>query len=308
VQTAVLVVATGLVALLLVHRLSGVLGGVPGVVVLAVLPWLVVPVLLVPVVSLVLGRWWTGGVGAVLAVGLLLVLARRGLRAGAAPTGGAQLRLMTVNLYLGRADASAVVDLVRVHAVDVLSLQELTPAEVARLDAAGLAELLPHRVLDARPQGYGSGICSRVPLTGLPGLEGFRCAVPRARVRLSEGRELEVTAVHLAAPVDRARTARWVLEAGLLERHGGSGPSVLAGDFNATLDHPPLRRLLRAGHCDAAATVGAGWRTTWRQPGVAPPLTIDHVLLRGAVRARSVRVVPVAGSDHHAVVVELVLD
>lgn len=304
--TALLVVATGLIALLLVHRLSGVLGGVPGVVVLAVLPWLLVPVLAVPVVSLVLGRWWTGGVGAVLAVGLLLVLGRRGLRTGPGTAGGAQLRLMTANLYLGRAEASAVVDLVRAHAVDVLSLQELTPAEVARLDAAGLGELLPHRVLDARPRGYGSGICSRLPLTELPGLAGFGCAVPRARVHLPQC-ELEVTAVHLAAPVDRALTARWQREAALLQRSGGSGPSVLAGDFNATLDHPPLRRLLRTGYSDAAAAVGAGLRTTWRRPGIAPPLTIDHVLLRGAVRARSVRVAPVAGSDHDAVVVELVL-
>jgi endonuclease/exonuclease/phosphatase family metal-dependent hydrolase len=84
---------------------------------------------------------------------------------------------------------------------------------------------------------------------------------------------------------------------------------VLAGDFNATLDHSGLRRLIRTGYRDAAATVGAGLAGTWGpyDGDPIPPVTIDHVLVDRRVRVRSVSVHRVPGSDHRAVLAELAL-
>ena len=54
---------------------------------------------------------------------------------------------------------------------------------------------------------------------------------------------------------------------------------ILAGDFNATLDHRELRRLVGTGYEDAAAEAGAGLRGTWPDRGpFLPVFTIHHVL------------------------------
>jgi endonuclease/exonuclease/phosphatase family metal-dependent hydrolase len=82
---------------------------------------------------------------------------------------------------------------------------------------------------------------------------------------------------------------------------------VLAGDFNATLDHAQFRRLLRLGYVDAASQVGNGLALTWGPEPTGSPalLTVDHVLVdrRCGVLATSVHRLP--GSDHQALYAEL---
>ena len=82
-------------------------------------------------------------------------------------------------------------------------------------------------------------------------------------------------------------------------------PRLLAGDFNATLDHAPLRDVLRLGYADAAREVGKALLPTWGQVGKPAVITIDHVLVdrRCAVLAGSVHAVP--GTDHRAVFAEI---
>ena len=84
--------------------------------------------------------------------------------------------------------------------------------------------------------------------------------------------------------------------------------TILAGDFNATLDHAELRRLIDTGYEDAAATVGDGLRPTWPQGRrFPPPVTIDHVLADERCGVRKVTVHTIPGTDHRAVFAELVL-
>ena len=83
---------------------------------------------------------------------------------------------------------------------------------------------------------------------------------------------------------------------------------ILAGDFNATLDHAELRRVLGRGYADAGDELGSGLRATWpSHRRFPPPVTIDHVLADTRVGARSLDTFDVRGSDHRAVLVELVL-
>jgi endonuclease/exonuclease/phosphatase family metal-dependent hydrolase len=87
---------------------------------------------------------------------------------------------------------------------------------------------------------------------------------------------------------------------------------VLLGDCNASLDHAPLRRLLRAGYRDAAATRGRGLLPTWpfRLATLrfwTPPVTLDHVLADRRLGVRFFATRPTEGSDHRAVLAELVL-
>ena len=83
---------------------------------------------------------------------------------------------------------------------------------------------------------------------------------------------------------------------------------ILAGDFNATLDHAELRRLIDSGYVDAAAEVGAGLRATWPNARrLPPPVTIDHVLADARAGVQEFSVHPIPGTDHRAVFAELVL-
>lgn len=90
---------------------------------------------------------------------------------------------------------------------------------------------------------------------------------------------------------------------------GGDRLHVLAGDFNATLDHPPMRALLGAGYRDAADVTGRGLTPTWPQQGwePVPGVTLDHVLADSAMAVGAFGVYALPGTDHRPVFAELTL-
>ncbi len=218
---------------------------------------------------------------------------------------GPVLRVLTANLLVGRAVAEAVVELAsRMHA-DVLFVQELTGDAAAGLQRAGLGDLLPHRVTQPEPDGC---IYARYPLRGGPpaASAAIRCT---ARLDLPSGQFVQLACIHVAPPKpawSRGASARWRSELSALPAPG-DGPRILAGDFNATLDHAQFRRLLRRGYVDAASQAGHGLSPTWGpQPGRRLALlAIDHVLTdrRCAVLATSAHWLD--GSDHRALYAEL---
>ena len=121
--------------------------------------------------------------------------------------------------------------------------------------------------------------------------------------------EVEVTAVHAWPPsTSSAWVRQWTADLAALPPPEPGVLRVLAGDFNASLDHAALRRVLRRGYTDASCAVGRGLTWTWAPLGVRfPRLVLDHVLVDPRIGVASVDVLPVTGSDHRAVVAELVL-
>ena len=65
------------------------------------------------------------------------------------------LRVLSVNLFFGQADAEVIVALVRQADPDVLFVQELTADAVTRLKQAGLDDLMPHAQHELRDGGLG---------------------------------------------------------------------------------------------------------------------------------------------------------
>jgi endonuclease/exonuclease/phosphatase (EEP) superfamily protein YafD len=132
-------------------------------------------------------------------------------------------------------------------------------------------------------------------------------ATPRAALTLPGGRAVEVTAVHPVPPISsRAHTA-WKHDIDLLPpaapATGGRGPvRILAGDFNATLDHATLRKLIGRGYADAADRAGAGLIPTWGLGEARPPITIDHILVDRRCAVTEFTVHDVRGTDHRAIV------
>ncbi|HEX2073068.1 MAG TPA: endonuclease/exonuclease/phosphatase family protein [Geodermatophilus sp.] len=292
-------------------RLSGQERGYPLVPALAFTPHAAGAALL-PLGLAVRARSWGAAALAAVAGGALAVavLDRAGGGAPPAPA-GVGLRLATVSLRLGLADACDVVALVRRHAVDVLAVQELTPAAEARLATAGLGALLPHaHVVRARPGSVPSasgGVWSRLPVRERGTVPGH-FEQPTVRLEVPGGRDVEVTAVHTVPPLRPSWTRAWAADLDGLPAPEQEPLRVLAGDFNATLDHAALRAVLRRGYRDAACAVGRGLAATWRPLRLGRPrLPLDHVLVDPRIAVAAVDLVPVRGSDHRALVVDLVV-
>lgn len=229
----------------------------------------------------------------------------RAFAAGEPATGGTSFKVLTINLF-GRADAWAVVELVRRLQPDVFSALELNYAQVAALDAAGLPALLPHRVLLDERGASGSGLYGRHPLRELHGLfTPIGHNMPAAEVSLPSGVKVEVVAVHPNPPLGRM-VEEWNASLAALPPPTTGPIRVLAGDFNASLDHRAMRDLLAKGYHDAARQVGQALTPTWPNVRVMPPfITIDHVLADRRAGVRAVEVLDVPGTDHRGVFAEL---
>ena len=218
---------------------------------------------------------------------------------------GRVLIVMTLNLKYGSADLAAVVRVVKEHDVDILALEELTNSAVSSLHDAGLDALLPHSFTRPTDEYTGTGLWSRAPLTDERTLSGFTSEQLLARVMLA-GQTMTIAAVHPVSPGPTNNTT-WLHEYASLvtDLDAITGPAVIAGDFNATRDQSPFRSVIATGYVDGADQAGAGVHFTFPQQGRLPPLvTIDHVLSRNSsLSAVAVKVVPVPGSDHAALIV-----
>jgi endonuclease/exonuclease/phosphatase (EEP) superfamily protein YafD len=292
-------------------RLLGLERGFPLVPLVAYTPLAALGTIVVVAVVALLRQRAAALAAGLLAALLVVSVAPRALGGPSDPEGrpGPHVRVLSANMKLGRGSADALVALVRRTRADVLSVQELTPALVRELDAAGLGELMPARVLDARRGGSGIGVYARFPLEAstVPGRR--RNPLAAAVARIDGGPEVELVAVHAPPPRSRGSVAAWRQDLRAFPPATPDGRlRILAGDFNATLDHAELRRLLDTGYEDAAAAVGAGLEATWPHGRrLPPPVAIDHVLAdeRCGVRSFSVHAIP--RTDHRAVFAELVL-
>ncbi|UGT60624.1 endonuclease/exonuclease/phosphatase family protein [Nocardia asteroides] len=221
---------------------------------------------------------------------------------------GPPLTVLQSNLLFGGADADTVRAVVREERVDVLTAQELTLDAVARLDAAGLAEDLPYRYLEAGTGGGGSGIYSRYPIRDERRFDGFEMANLGVTVDHPELGPIQVLNFHpMPPPLD---FGAWTAEMARTEQilAAGTGPVVVGADFNATRDHTAFRALLGGRFADAAELAGAGPQLTFPADRAWGPLIgIDHVLLAGGT-AESVRTLTVPRSDHRAVLARIRLD
>ncbi|WP_349878644.1 endonuclease/exonuclease/phosphatase family protein [Micromonospora sp. HUAS YX12] len=290
-------------------RLTGLERG-PLVLAIAFTPYVAAVAPVVAVAALALRRRAPAVVAALAALALIGTVAPRAIPGDRPAAGGPTLRLLTANLRLGSADPAALVDLVRTRRVDVLTVQELTPPLAAELDRLGLATLLPHRSLIPEVGSTGSGVYARHPLrdTGHRRNQGFFFAQAYATVTVPGAPPLRVESAHPAAPyAPDVVPDWWTDQRAQPPATPDGGLSVLAGDFNATLDHAALRNLIATGYTDAADATGAGFGGTWGpyDGDPLPPVTIDHVLVDRRIAVRAAGTHPVPGSDHRALLAEL---
>lgn len=264
------------------------------------------------VVRMVVRRRWRS-----VATGLLvLAVAGCGLHAwwfaplvtGANPppaAGAEPLVVMTANVSQGEGDAIELVRLASEEDVDLLVVQEITEADLADMDRAGLTDLLPYRAGDP---GSGSDAVMVFARTELG--EPERTDTWHDGWIVAWG-DLTVVATHPQAPTvpDLWRSDHDALLAAVRERD----PDLVVGDFNATADHAPMRALADAGYRDVGELANQGWQPTWPSSGrvsvlgiPVPSLAqIDHVLVGSELAAIGMHTRAIPGTDHRAVVAEV---
>lgn len=217
--------------------------------------------------------------------------------------GGESTVVMTSNLLKGEADADELVEAVRSAGADILVANEITPTVLDDMEGAGLDELLPHRVGKPDPDVEGTMVFARGPVELVTMLDTELDSM----VVDVDGQT--IMAVHPSSPlyIDDWHTDHDAILAAAREYR----PRLIAGDFNATPDHPPLRRLRDAGYRDAAEITNS-WQPTWPANGhfpllrIFPPLVpIDHVLVDDSLTVLDTRTVQLDGTDHRPVIAEV---
>ncbi len=273
----------------------------------ALAPWLMAVAVPAVVLAVVVRSWAACGaslvvLGAAVCTQWPLYRARWRRRP---PATGPGVRVMQANILVGGADPEAIASTVDRLGIEILTICEVTPQGLDRIMASRLPTLLPYHYCSTGEAGDGTGIWSRYPLSDTRRHDGFVTELLSATVDLPEGGSVLVFAVHPVPPWPRD-PADWLRELELLRQllakvPADAGPVVVAGDFNATADHPPYRALLGAGYRDVAMSTGAGILPTYAADRWYPPvIAIDHILLRDADPGE-VHTVPLPGSDHRGI-------
>jgi endonuclease/exonuclease/phosphatase (EEP) superfamily protein YafD len=286
------------------------------VMVTAFVPWALVGYALAAV------AWWTvrrlGASrprrisSAAVVVSVLGLLLHAGLLApayvGGHASGPTDLTVMTANLRLGLADPDSVLDVVERSDADVVVFEELTGELIPAL--LELRATHPYVAGGAAPGAYGTVVFSRWPLEQVRQLPVSKGGW---QMWVKASRPFWLVAVHTSQPYSSYRLWRDDHAALRSALDRLEGPVVAAGDFNATLDHRPMRDVLGLGYADAARQANSGWEPTWPSASDAEGslpfetrlLTLDHVLVTKQFSAVSTRTYRISRSDHRALVARI---
>lgn len=274
---------------------------------LAFLPWLLVPAVAALLIAL-LARWRTGLVWSVAALGALAwYVEPYGTDAQASGTPVSGIRVLASNVQFGRGTDALAAAVTR-NRPDVVFVEECDFICQDSLDHDPLKAGYPYQEAVRAAGSKGSLLLSRFPLKSAPGVSG-QMGMPAATAEV-RGQTVRLQLAHPMPPLP-GQVGVWRSELGRLARAAAAtdGPLIMAGDFNATQDHAAFRHILDAGGLrDSAEVRGVSRRPTWPSSAPAPLGTqIDHVLVSDRFSVEAVRFLPLADTDHRAVLVELTL-
>ena len=239
-------------------------------------------------------------------VGASLVLPRTTAEA-TPPAGGTTLKVLALNVYEGEADPDSLAALIDGQDPDIVSIPEAGGRYKSELEPLlePLGYELHSSISPRRDDVAGNTIAVADRLGDVETRVGDDVQFPYLEATGGGLGELRFVAFHSVAPVPRS-VGQWREDLGTLsEWCAGDTPAVVAGDFNASLDHSVFRNAI-TGCSDAAAQTGNGLSGTW--PTWAPEWLgpqIDHVLSTEGIVAESFETHLVPGTDHRAVVTTL---
>ncbi|MGZ6926631.1 MAG: endonuclease/exonuclease/phosphatase family protein [Acidimicrobiia bacterium] len=164
------------------------------------------------------------------------------------------------------------------------------------------------------PEDYAVAVATRQVIDGDSGIVDLG-TMRVVKVEMPCGdRVLTVVGVHLAALTEPGGYREWHHQMRELGTYLESVPApfVIAGDFNASLFRPAMRRLVRIARLhDAHDVMGKGLTRSLKLGAAGwaaamPAFTrVDHALLSEGVAVLDIENLPTSGSDHHPFVVRL---
>ncbi|NLW14485.1 MAG: hypothetical protein GX037_08145 [Trueperella sp.] len=225
-----------------------------------------------------------------------------------AGVGNGSITVLTYNTLGGSIDEDTLADSIQRNGVDVVVLTETSTARGTEM-AGRLAALgLQFQQFDTGTDEYATEFESTVVLVS--GAMGEYVQISSAQELPStvtavpaSGNGPKIVAVHPFAPtlegIDRWRSDIDSIYA----QCSDSGPFILAGDFNSTVDH----QMIVGGDCqDGAIEAGSGGLGTW--PTRIPSLLgtpIDRVLHDGSYEGVDAMLFESGHSDHRGLIVRL---
>lgn len=280
------------------------------VAVLAASPWLYLLAWPVGIAAVVGSRWALAAGAAVIVAAQLWWVAPQWapfphtVSLGAARAG---LRVFDANVTWTNPDMTGVAaQIARAHP-DLVVLEEITDDDVASLDATGVLDRFPWRLVAPSQFSEGMGLWSAVPIEGASVWDDAGHPALRAVLSPVGVGAINLLVVHPYIPFGRP-VSQWrqELAAIAVAARAAPRPLVVVGDFNATWDMPGLRAVASTGLRDAAVVAGAGWEMTWApSPGIPALARLDHLLLSAPLGVVSYGEAPIAGGQHHALTIEL---
>ena len=226
----------------------------------------------------------------------------------ALPATDLPIRLASANLLYTNASIRQLGDDLAAEDADVVVVQEVTDEVLAELEKSALWTNYPYHSAAPEPLYHGAATFSKFPI-----LDGHSIDVAGYPMLLTDLQTpagvVRVINVHTVAPVAEVDAPAWAGQFPALSAIVAESPYpiVLAGDFNATLDHAPLEKLASGNLRDAFRVAGSGIGNTWPRWDlpVPPVMRLDHVLVSAKVDVASVTDKVSVGSDHRRLVVEL---
>lgn len=219
------------------------------------------------------------------------------------------LRVLTANLYNGRAAIGSLRKVLEREQPDVAAFQELDPAQ-----ARVIERHFPHGRMDPRRDHHGMGIAAMHPIAvdrfEMTHRDGWRGLLQEASWPQLD-RDIELLNVHIQNPLMRpwratSQNRKGQVDAILDYAAAKRMARVVVGDMNSSPAWTSYKRL--AARLQDAAAAADTEAHTWAQFSWMPRmLRIDHIFIEGLV-ALSTHTARIKGSDHSAVVADLYVE
>jgi endonuclease/exonuclease/phosphatase (EEP) superfamily protein YafD len=269
-------------------------------------------VLLLLALGMLVRRGWrlAAVLVAVLALtGAALIAPRRFSDARPTPAGARVLTIMVANVLGGGADAGDVAEVIRERKPDIVSLPEAQVdvreeirAHLQGIDYNGFTAQ-SSKAVESATSVLVSASLGAVSIEHGDGMTFGHIVVTGGTLG-----DIRIIAYHGYPPLPDGVTT-WKQDLQMLRGWCAQDPPlIVAGDFNATLDHAEFRHALGGDCRSVGPSVGGGLAGTWPadQPAVVRT-QIDHVVFNRRFEPGQFTTYAIAGTDHRAVVATVVV-